>query len=76
MCLSGNKKNAYTFYKIGPDWDQSLNEIQIRALLFNKALTICLTEYSYYSNVFSAKYIVKLSKYIKINNHVIKLKKG
>ena len=43
-------------------------------LLFNKAFTKVLAKYFNYCNVFLIKNIAKLSKYIKINNYIIKLK--
>ena len=52
-----------------------VKKIYIRALIFNEAPIAILLEYFDYNNVFSAKYIVELSKYTKINNHTIKLKK-
>lgn len=48
---------------------------QIGVLLFYKALTIVFVKYFNYSNIFSAKNIIKLSKYTKINIYAIKLEK-
>ena len=53
-----------------------ITQAQVKALIFDEALTAILIEYSNYSNVFSAKIIVKLSKHIGTNDHTIKLKKG
>ena len=48
---------------------------QIGVLLFNKISIIFLVIYFDYSNIFSIKNTIKLSKYTKINNHAIKFKK-
>ena len=48
---------------------------QFRALIFNKAPTEVLAEYSNYNNIFLVENATKLSKYTKINNYAIKLKK-
>ena len=48
----------------------------VRALLFDKASTAVLVEYSDYSNVFSAENAAKLLENIEINEHTIKLEKG
>ena len=53
---------------------QTQIEAQVRALLFNKALTMVSAEYSNYSNVFSAKYAAKLLENTGINEHAIELK--
>ena len=55
---------------------QAQIEAQVKALLFNKALTEVSTEYFDYSNVFSAKYIVEITENTGINEHAIKLEKG
>ena len=55
---------------------QAQIKVQVKALLFNEAPTEILAEYSDYSNVFSAKYIVKLPENTGINEHAIKLKEG
>ena len=46
---------------------------QVRALLFDKASTEVLTEYSNYSNVFSAENATKFPKNTEMNEHTIKL---
>ena len=51
-------------------------KIKIRALLFNKTLIIILTEYCNFSDIFLAKYLMKLLDHTKINDHVIKLQKS
>ena len=55
---------------------QTQIEAQVRALLFNKALTEILAEYSNYYNVFSAEYAVEFLKNTGMNKHPIKLKEG
>ena len=55
---------------------QAQIEAQVGALLFNKALTEALVEYSNYSNVFSAEHAAKFSENTRINKHVIKLEEG
>ena len=55
---------------------QIQNKARIKAIIFNKAFTIILAEYFNYNNIFLAEYIVELLEYIKINDHVTKLKKG
>ena len=54
----------------------SKKQAHIGALLFNKALTEVPAEYINYNNVFSEKYVAKLSENTGINEHVIKLEKG
>lgn len=49
--------------------------MQIKAIIFDKALIIILIEYSNYSNIFSAKIIEKFSRYTRINDHIIELEK-
>ena len=49
---------------------------EIRVLLFDKPFIIILIKYFNYNNIFLIKNIIKLSKHSKINNHIIKLKKG
>ena len=49
---------------------------QIRALLFNKAPTKVLAEYSNYNNVFLVEYVAELPENTGINEHVIKLEEG
>ena len=51
-------------------------QAQVRALLFNKALTEVLAEYSDYNNIFSAENALKLSENIGMNEHVIKLEES
>ena len=51
-------------------------QAQIRALLFDKTFTKISTEYSNYSDIFSAKYIVELPENTRINKHAIKLEEG
>ena len=54
----------------------SKRQAHIEALLFNKVSTEVLVEYSNYSNVFSAEYVVELLENIEINEHAIKLEEG
>ena len=54
----------------------SKRQAPIGALLFNKALTEVLAEYSDYSNVFSAEYVAKLPENTGMNEHAIKLEEG
>ena len=51
-------------------------QAQIRALLFNKALTEILAEYSDYSNVFLVENTTELLKNTGINKFAIKLEKS
>ena len=51
-------------------------KVQIKALLFNKALTKVLAEYFNYNNIFLAENVVKLQKKTEINEHIIKLEEG
>ena len=53
----------------------SKKQAEIRALLFDKALTEIPAEYSDYSNIFSAENAVKILKNTGINEHAIKLGK-
>lgn len=55
---------------------QIKGKTQIKALIFNKVFTIVLIKYFHYSNVFLAKNAIKLLKYTKIKNYIIKLKKN
>ena len=48
-------------------------QAQVRALLFDKALTEIPAEYSDYSNIFSAKNVAELPENTGINEHVIEL---
>ena len=54
----------------------SKNQVQVRALLFDKASIEVSTEYSDYSNIFSAENTAELSKNTGMNNYAIKLEKG
>ena len=47
---------------------------QVVALLFDEAPTIVPAEYFDYRNVFAVKNTIKLLKYTRISNHIIKLK--
>ena len=49
------------------------SRVQIEALLFNKAFTNVLAEYSSYSNIFSVKNIAKLLENTRINEYTIEL---
>ena len=49
---------------------------QVGTLFFDKAFTKVSADYSNYSNVFSAKNVVKLLKHSKMNNYAIKLEKS
>ena len=51
-------------------------QAQVKALLFDKAPTKVLAEYSNYNNFFSAENTAELSENTKINEHVIKLEEG
>ena len=55
---------------------KNLTQAQVGALLFGKAFIKIPLEYFKYSNIFSAKNIVELLEYTKINNYDIDLKKG
>ena len=46
---------------------------QIRALLFIKIFTTILIKYFNFSNIFLIENIIKLLKYIQINDYIIKL---
>lgn len=50
-------------------------QVQVKALLFYKALINVLAKFFTYSNIFSVENTVKFSEYIRINKHVIKLEK-
>ena len=54
----------------------SKKQAQVGALLFDKAFTKVLAEYSNHSNIFSAENITKLLENTKINEQAIKLKKS
>ena len=51
-------------------------QAQIKALLFDKALTYILIKYFNYKNIFLAKNAVELLEYIGINDYTIKLEKN
>ena len=53
----------------------SEKQVQVEALLFNKALIEVPAEYSDYSNVFSVENTAELPQNTRINEHTIKLKK-
>ena len=53
----------------------SKKQAQVGVLLFNKAPTKVLAEYSDYNDVFSAEYAAELLENTGINEHAIKLKK-
>ena len=55
---------------------QTQIEIEIKALLFNKALTEGLVKYSDYSNIFLAEYAIEFLENTGMNEHAIKLEKG
>ena len=55
---------------------QAQIKAQFGALLFNKAPTEVLAEYSDYSDVFSAEYVAELPENTGMNEHAIKLEKG
>ena len=63
-------------------WEQekmpvySKKQAQVGALLFDKALSKVLAEYSDYSNVFLAENVAELPKNTGINEHAIKLEEG
>ena len=54
----------------------SKKQAQVGALLFNKASTKILAEYTDYNNVFLVKYAAKLLGNTRINKHAIKLEEG
>ena len=54
----------------------SKRQAQVRALIFNKALTEVPAEYSNYNDVFSAKYAVELLENTGMNKYTIKLEEG
>ena len=55
---------------------QAQIKAQVGALLFNKASTEVLTEYSNCSNIFSVEYAVELPENTKMNKYAIKLEEG
>ena len=55
---------------------QAQIKAQIGALLFNKASTEVLVEYSDYSNVFLMEYVAKLPENTGMNEYTIKLKES
>ena len=54
----------------------SEKQAQVKALLFNKALTEVLAEYFNYSNIFSVENAAELPENIGINELAIKLEEG
>ena len=54
----------------------SKKQAQVKALLFDKASTEVLAEYSNYSNIFLMENAAKLPENTKINEHAIKLEEG
>ena len=54
----------------------SEKQAQVRALLFDRALTEVPTEYSDYSNVFLVENAAKLPENTGMNEHAIKLEEG
>ena len=57
--------------KVNPD-----REVQIAALIADKAPVIISAEYSDFKEVFSKEFVAVLSKYTEINTHTINLKEG
>ena len=55
---------------------QTQDKAKVKALLFDKAPTEVLAQYSDYSNVFLAQNAAELSKNTKINEHAIELEEG
>ena len=55
---------------------QAQIELEVKALLFNKAPTEVLAEYSDYCNVFSAENAAKLLENIGMNEYAIILEEG
>ena len=62
------------------EWEEMLvyaeKQAQVGALIFNKAPTKVLAEYSDYNNVFSAENAAELSENTGMNEHAIKLEEG
>ena len=54
----------------------SKKQAQVRALLFNKALTEILMEYINYNNVFSTEYAAEFPENNGMNEYAIKLEEG
>lgn len=54
----------------------SFQKIQLALLKANKSSSIIFLKYSEFVDISSLKLIAKLSKYIKINNHIIDLIDG
>ena len=50
-----------------------LNRVQIAHLKVNEALIKVFSKYANFTNIFLLKLIVELSKYMGINNYIIKL---
>ena len=51
-------------------------QVQIRALLYGKALTKIVAKYSDYNNIFLAKNIMEFLKNFGMNEYAIKLEKS
>ena len=74
--------NSKTFVMHVAIWEQEKmpinfkKQVQIGALLFDKASIEILVEYSDYSNIFLAENAAKLLKNTGMNKHAIKLEKG
>ena len=51
----------------------SQKQAQVKVLIFDKAPTVILAEYSHYSNFFLVEYATKLLEHTGINNYTIKL---
>lgn len=51
-------------------------KVQVRALIFDKASTKIFTEYSNYSDVFSAENTTELPEHSKKHDHTIELKEN
>ena len=74
--------NSKTFivYMVIQEWEEIpvhfKRQAQVGVLLFNKAITEVLVEYSNYNDVFLAKYVAKLPKNIEMNKYTIKLEEG
>ena len=76
MALDVNNK-TFVIYVVIWEWEKMLvyskKQAQVKALLFDKALTEVLVEHFDYSDVFSAEYIAELPKNIRLNEYAIKL---
>ena len=67
------KKQALIKMKVQME-TTAYSRVQVGVLLFDKAFTTILAEYSNYSNVISKKYAAEIPEYTGMNYHVIKLK--